>query len=135
MSTILYRSAELSSGAGRTVHGVVVPFGVESEVRDAGYGHSYRERIEYGATARSIAERGHKLKLFTGHDRARLPIGKAVELTEKRDGLHAAFSIPDTSAGNDALELVRSGVVDSFSIGFKPVRHRQDGDVTVRLEI
>src|SRR5947208_397583 len=102
-SQILYRAAELAPGAGRTVYGVVVPFGVESEVRDSGHGRPYRERIEYGATARSITERGHKLRLFTQHDRGKLPIGKAVELTEKRDGLHAAFEIPDTSAGNDAL--------------------------------
>src|SRR4051812_44541157 len=95
MSTILYRNSELTPGTGRTVYGRVVPFGVNSEVRDNGYGRPYRERIEYGSCTRSINERGHKLRLFTGHDRGKLPIGKATELTEKRDGLHAAFEIPD----------------------------------------
>jgi HK97 family phage prohead protease len=134
MSAILYRAADLSPGEGRTVYGVAVPYGVDSEVRDHG-GRPYRERVEYGACQRSIAERGHKLRLFVQHDRGKLPIGKAVSLVEQHDGLHAAFEVAATRDGDDALTLVRSGTVDAFSIGFRGVRERVDGDVLVRTEI
>jgi HK97 family phage prohead protease len=124
----------LTPGQGRTVYGIAVPYGVEAEVCDPG-GRPYRERVEFGACARSIAERGSKIRLFTQHDRAKLPIGKAIELTEKPDGLYVAFEIAQTRDGDDALTLVKTGVVDSFSIGFRGVRHRLDGDVVVRQEI
>lgn len=134
MSTqILYRSADLAPGTGRIVHGIAVPYGQEAEVSD-GYGQPYRERFEFGAFARSIRERGAKVKLFTGHEVRKLPIGRAVELREERDGLYAAFEIAATRDGDDALELVRSGTVDSFSVGFRGIRERMDGAVVVRIE-
>ncbi|TPW98034.1 HK97 family phage prohead protease [Mycolicibacterium fortuitum] len=131
--SILFRSAELSPGSGRTIHGVVVPYGQVTEVSDGG--RPYRERIDFGACDRSIRERGSKIRLFTGHETRKLPIGKAVELREHYDGLHAAFEVAATRDGDDALELVRSGTVDSFSIGFRGIRERRDGDVVVRTEI
>lgn len=133
MSNILFRSAELTPGTGRTIHGVVVPYGQVAEVSDGG--RPYRERFEFGACDRSIRERGSKVRLFTGHETRKLPIGKAVELREHHDGLHAAFEVAATRDGDDALELVRSGTVDSFSIGFRGIRERRDGDVVVRTEI
>ncbi|HRD10511.1 MAG TPA: HK97 family phage prohead protease [Mycobacterium sp.] len=133
MSNILFRSADLSPGTGRTVFGTVVPYGQVAEVSDGG-GYTYQERFEFGAFGRSISERGSKVRLFTGHETRKLPIGRAVELQEHVDGLHASFEIAATRDGDDALELVRSGVVDSFSIGFRGVRDRRDGDVVVRTE-
>lgn len=133
MSAILFRNAELVSGDGRTVFGVVMPYGQVAEVSDAG-GPTYRERFEYGSFGRSIRERGNKVRLLTNHNRSQLPIGRAVELSEQRDGLHAAFAIAATRDGDDALELVRSGTVDAFSVGFRGLRERVDGDVVVRLE-
>lgn len=134
MSTqTLYRAAELTPGSGRTVFGTVVPYGQVAEVSD-GYGEPYRERFEFGAFGRSIRERGNKVRLFTGHETRKLPIGRAVELEEQRDGLHAAFEIAATRDGDDALELVRSGTVDAFSIGFRGIRERTEGRVVVRTE-
>lgn len=132
MSSILFRTAELTPGSGRTVYGTAVPYGQVAEVSDGG--RPYRERFEFGAFDRSIRERGSKVRLFTGHETRKLPIGRAVELREQSDGLHAAFEIAATRDGDDALELVRSGVVDSFSIGFRGIRDRRDGDVVVRTE-
>src|SRR5690606_36864798 len=37
-----------------------------------------------------------------------------------------------TGAGNDALELVRDGVYDSWSIGFRALQDVRKGPVTVR---
>jgi HK97 family phage prohead protease len=131
-SEILYRSASLTPGVGRTVYGLVVPYGQTVEVRDRF--SRYKERFEPGAFRRSIAERGQKLRLFTGHNTRKLPIGKAVELHEQPDGLHASFEIAQTRDGDDALELVRNGFADAFSVGFRPIRNRMDGDVVVRAE-
>lgn len=129
---ILFRNAELTPGAGRTVHGIAVPYGQDAEVSDGG--PAYRERFEFGAFRRSIAERGHKVRLFGNHQTRQFPVGRAVELREERDGLHAAFDIVATRDGDDALELVRSGTVDSFSVGFAAIRHHSVGGVVVRTE-
>lgn len=113
--------------------GTVVPYGQVAEVSDGG-GRLYQERFEFGAFERSIRERGSKVRLFDSHNTRRLPIGRAVELREHSEGLHAAFEIAATRDGDDALELVRSGTVDAFSVGFRGVRDRRDGDVVVRTE-
>lgn len=131
----LYRSAALSAGTGRTLHGIAVPYGPVIDIDSPSEGQ-FRERFELGSTARTIVERGHKIKLFTQHERRRLPIGRATDLHEESDGLHVAFEVANTRDGDDALELVRSGVVDSFSVGFSPVRDRIDEDGTVvRTEV
>nr|WP_257213870.1 HK97 family phage prohead protease [Rhodococcus pyridinivorans] len=96
----------------------------------------YRERFLKGSTARSIRERAHKIRLMVGHDTRRLPIGTTVEMVEADDGLHAAFRISETADGNDALTLIRDGIVDSFSIGFIPLRSQRASDgVIERLEV
>jgi HK97 family phage prohead protease len=131
--SILYRFSEgVDVGSGRTIHGRALPYGEVAEVSD-GRG-SYRERFELGAFRRSIAERGNKVKLFAQHDQRRLPLGNASLLEERSDGLYVAFTLPKTSAADDALELVRSEVVNGLSVGFVPMQDRFDGDVTVRVE-
>lgn len=134
MTQILYRNAQLTPGDGRTLYGLAVPFGQVATVSD-GDGRPYRERFERGAFARSIRERGDKIKLLVGHDIRRLPIGKATTLEERADGLYAEFAISDTSAGNDALTAIRDGLAGSFSIGFAGIREHWDGDVLVRTEV
>lgn len=130
--SILYRSADLSATTGREIYGVAVPFGQTIVVHE--HGREYREEFAFGSFARSIRERGHKVKLLTQHDQRRLAVGKAVELREESDGLHAAFEVARTRDGEELLELVEAGVVDSFSVGFTPIRDRQRGGVVVREE-
>jgi uncharacterized protein len=135
MSEILYRDVvgELRADeTGRTIHGIVVPFGERAEISD--FSGSYTEMFELGSFTRSIAERGHKIKLLATHDQRRFPIGRATSLVERADGLHGAFAIPNTREGDDVLELVRTGTLDSFSIGFRPVLDRRENDVVVRAE-
>lgn len=138
MSKILYRTAELDTHVeGRTIHGLAVPYEQVSPIKefdDRGKVVEYREKFTYGSFARSIEERGHKVKLLVGHDARKLAVGKAVELREERDGLHAAFAVSDTTAGNDLIALVRDGVVDSFSVGFTPMREQWDGNLRIHLE-
>ena len=130
---ILYRSTELrAADDGRNVYGCCVPYGVETEIQELG--RRYTERFAPGAFSRSIRERGSKVRLLVSHNTRTLPIGKATELYEQPDGLRASFAIAATRDGDDALELVRSGTVDSFSVGFRPIRDRQENGVTVRVE-
>lgn len=135
MAEILHRTlaADLSlRGDGRTIFGLVVPYGSETTIHE---GHrTYVERFAPGAFARSIRERGDRVKLLINHDRKALPIGRAVALREDPAGLVGEFRVSQTAAGDEALALVRDGVVDSFSVGFVPVRDRQDNGVVVRTE-
>lgn len=128
---LLYRAAAglHSDPDGRTVHGLAVPYARAAEVDD-GFG-PYREMFAPGAFSRSIRERAHKVKLYAEHVTRNLPIGRAVELREDDDGLHAAFAVARTRAGDEALELVRSMTVDGFSVGFRGIRHERDHDGTI----
>jgi HK97 family phage prohead protease len=47
------------------------------------------------------------------------PTGKGIELSEKDDGLHMAFKIARTAAGDEQLELIREGVEAGVSVGFE----------------
>ncbi len=76
LSNILYRNADLTPGAGRTVFGIAIPYGQVADVSD-GDGRVIRERFEFGACRRTISERGSKIKLLAQHDHRRFPIGKA----------------------------------------------------------
>lgn len=131
MSNLLFRNADFVS-SGRTVFGTAVPYGDVIEVDD-GEG-PFREMFVQGAFARSIVERGTKVKLLTSHDRRKLAIGKASVLREDDAGLFAEFQVAATRDGDEALELVRSGTVDSFSIGFRVVRERRENGVRVVTE-
>lgn len=124
-----------SSGDGRTIVGRVVPYDVPTTVLDGG--RLVTEVFRYGALSRSIAERGDKVRLFVMHDRQRLPIARASSLVESADGVMGEFPVPDTAAGNDVLELVRGGVVDGLSVGFRPVKDRwnRDRSEVERLEV
>jgi len=117
---------------GRTITGIVVPYDTEARVSDGGA--PYVERFQRGAFAKTIAERGDRVKLLVSHDRRSLPIGRAVSLVEQPDGLHIEARVSATRQGDEALELVRDGVVDSLSIGFRPIASRNDRGVTVRTE-
>ena len=137
MSSILFRAADLGTIEGRTLFGCAVPYEqvtVIQELDDRGNVVDYREKFTFGSFARSIRERGHKVRLLVGHDTRKLPVGRAVELREESNGLHAAFEVSDTSLGNDLLTLVRDGIADSFSIGFTPIRERWENGVRVHLE-
>jgi HK97 family phage prohead protease len=121
---------------GRTIYGIAVPFDQPTQVRDmAG---PYMEVFRYGAFARTIAERGpSKVKVLGLHDSQVMPLGRAVSLVETEGvGLIPELQISKTRAGDEALELVRDGALDSMSVGFSPVSHRTAKDGTVeRTEV
>lgn len=118
---------------GRTVHGIVVPFGKVARVSDGG--PTYDEGFERGAFSKTLRQRGPaRVKLLMHHDRTE-PIGVARELEEQDSGLYGAFRVSETERGDEALTLLRDGVLDSFSVGFAPVQHVKRGRVTWRTEV
>ncbi|VBA60289.1 HK97 family phage prohead protease [Mycobacterium attenuatum] len=132
MSAILYRTAELEPGSGRELFGRAVPYDEVAEIHD--FTGQYLEKFAFGSFARSIEQRGSKIRLLTGHDHRRLPVGRATELREQPDGLYASFEVAPTQAGDELLTLVRGGYVGAFSIGFTPIKEHWSGKVLVRTE-
>lgn len=121
-----------ADGEGRTISGIVTPFEREARVSDGG--RPYSERFRRGAFARTIKHRGDRVKLLLQHN-SHEPIGRAVALREDAAGLYGEFRVSSVPAGDQAIELVRDGVLDSFSVGFSPIQHERDGDVVVRTEV
>jgi HK97 family phage prohead protease len=107
---------------GRTVVGLVVPFGRQARVQDGPHGRPYMESFRRGAFARTIAERGaHRVKLLGQHNARSNPLGRATLLREDAAGLYGEFRISQTRAGDEHLALLRDGALDAFSVGFVPV--------------
>ena len=138
MTETLFRTFAASDlevrATGRTIVGWAARF---NEPTLIGGDHGYTETIPHGAFARTIAERGNRVKVLRGHD-DRAPIGRASLLREDPQGLWAELKISATAAGDDVLELARDGVLD-LSIGFVPVpaadRWSQDRSKVTRGEI
>lgn len=122
-----------ADGTGRTIAGIVVPFERVARVSDGG--PAYDEMFRRGAFAKTIRERGDKVKLLSQHQAGRNPLGRAVSLREDNAGLYGEFKVSRTQDGDEALELVRDGALDSFSVGFAPVNHVTERGVKVRTEV
>jgi HK97 family phage prohead protease len=94
----------------RTFKGYASTFGNVDEVGDI---------IEAGSFAKSIMERGpngtKQIKVLWQHD---APLGMPTVMQEDSKGLYVEAKISKTRLGDEALELMRDGVVDRMSIGF-----------------
>jgi HK97 family phage prohead protease len=129
-SRALASDLELRAGGdGRTIVGTVVPF---DEVYDAG---QFREVFRHGAFTRTLAERGaSRVKLLRQHDDVNAwPIGVATLLREDPKRLYGEFRLARSSDGDDALDLIRDGILDGLSVGFVPMpsgsRPMRDGTI------
>jgi uncharacterized protein len=123
-----------SDGEGRTVCGIAVPYNVPTTIRE--FYDEYTEEFQRGAFSRTIAERGDRVKFLYQHDTS-APIGRATLLREDAAGLYAEFKVSKTARGDEVLELIRDGALDSFSVGFSPVSDetRDRGKHIVRTEV
>lgn len=96
--------------AERTFKGYASTFGNVDEVGDI---------IEAGAFTKSIQERGpagtKQIKVLWQHNE---PLGMPTIMVEDSKGLYVEGKISKTRLGDEALELMRDGVVDRMSIGF-----------------
>lgn len=100
----------------RTIVGIAVPFNDPTPIYE--HGRLFTETIEHGAFRDSLAKRGTRMPILLHHDQRALPVGRPSSLRETPVGLMVEARISDTTDGNDALTLVRDGVLDGLSIGF-----------------
>ena len=77
-----------------------------------------------GCCAKSIIEHGpgstspQKILMLAYHDLSR-PIGKFISIEEDEYGLLCKAMISDTKDGNEVIQLIKDGVINQFSIGFR----------------
>jgi uncharacterized protein len=112
---------------GRTIEGYAAAFNNVDLVNDV---------IVPGAFAKTLVERGSRVKLLWQHD-TKQPLGKILEMKEDPRGLFFKAIISDTQAGRDALALLRDGAIEGMSIGYDPMDHeymKVDGKVVRQLK-
>ena len=82
--------------------------------------HAWDRAVD-GAYVESIEthkRNGTMPKMFWMHNPHDLPIGKWTEMREDEKGLYLEGEFANTSKGRDVYELMKSGALDSFSIGY-----------------
>ena len=118
-------SAPIAAASGETgrreISGIAAPYGVDAIVSDG-----TAVRFEIGA----LPEDGPAPKLIESHDLSQIR-GIVTERVNTDDGMMFTARIAPTAAGNDALELVKMGAIDSVSVGVTPTKWHMDGDTMV----
>ena len=88
----------------------------------AAYGNvdSDGDIIQMGAFAKSIQEGfpAGRIKVLYQHERDK-PIGMPIEMREDDRGLYVKARVSKTRTGDETLELMRDGVLDRMSVGFR----------------
>lgn len=107
-----------------TFSGHAAVFGVEDLAHDV---------VEPGAFVASLARRGASgVKMLWHHDPAE-PIGRWLEIREDDRGLFVRGRLlPGVARAAEALTLMKAGVLDGLSIGFRTVKGRRDRPAGVR---
>ncbi|MDK9657910.1 HK97 family phage prohead protease [Propionibacterium freudenreichii] len=107
----------------REIIGMAVPFNTPTEIFPG-----LSEQFERG----SITCDDQPPKLFFQHD---TPIGTITALEDRDDGAWITAHVSATRAGDEALTLVRDGVLDRLSVAFMPVTETTTTDPDTRAEL
>lgn len=88
--------------------------------------------IDKGAYTKTIKERGPQGANLIWHLTDHYPslknaVGKFKELNMSNDYLVGVTDIPNTSWGNDVLEMYKSGIINQHSIGFRTIKSEPVG--------
>ena len=84
-----------------------------------------------GAFKKTIEGRQQSIKVLWQHNE---PIGKSMRLYEDNIGLFVEGKVSKTRLGDEAIELMRDGVVDQMSIGFSvPAGKSEMSDEGLRI--
>lgn len=105
----------------RTVTGLAVPWDTTAVL-------SGGESVRF--LRGSISESGPAPKLLEYHDDTRV-IGLVTALADTDQGLMFEAKIANTRAGDDALELLKMGALDSVSVGAVPIKFTSEPDGTM----
>lgn len=100
------------TGDGMTLEGVAVPFN-----------QRYALFSDYAEVIDPDCDFGTRKTVKVSREHGDL-IGKLTDMRSEADGLHVVAKLADTESGREAAELVREGVYDGFSVGFRPVENR-----------
>ncbi|WP_010297165.1 HK97 family phage prohead protease [Candidatus Odyssella thessalonicensis] len=122
-----------------------IPFSIKSHQEDGffcGYASVFevtdhhQEIVARRAFQQSLNKwrgKGRLPKMLWQHDQRR-PIGVWDEIYEDEHGLFVKGRLLlDLAAGREAYSLLKAGVIDSLSIGFKPVRAIKDPKRNARV--
>jgi uncharacterized protein len=111
---------EIRAASGRRLQGYAATFGTTAQIG------SIAETIISGAFRASLLD-GRDILALADHDFSKV-LGRTrahtLRLTETGKGLHFELDVPQTTSGNDILELVRSGNAGGMSFGFKAIQER-----------
>jgi len=100
----------------RTISGLAVPYDTEATV-------SGGQKVRF--LAGSLPTDGKAPRLLEQHDTNRV-IGIVTERTETDEGMTFTARISASRAGDDVLELVKDGALDSVSVGVDPIDAEYD---------
>lgn len=89
---------------------------------------TYGDMVMPGAFTKTIAERGpsgsNRIKYLWQHD-SRKPVGKFTLLKEDSVGLYFEADMSEASAGKDAMTLIKEGILNEHSIGYRSIQERR----------
>lgn len=115
------REVAEGEGSGRTIEGYAIVFGVESRLI-VDYWDDYREIIEPGAiTEEELAQMDIKMTMWHNREKLLARSNKGVgtlRLSVDDIGVKFEFDSPNTSDGNNALELVKRGDMGGSSFTY-----------------
>ena len=105
-------------GDGRTLHGPLLPWGVEARVVDRG-----RLVVETFTRGALVGTDPALVPLTATHprDAGTLPIGVTLTIEDRSDAAWGEWRVSDTQLGNEVLALARDGVPLGLSIGFAEI--------------
>jgi len=120
------QSVTLDAAAGeadtpRTISGIAVPYNETATVSTG-----QQVRIEQGA----LPVDGPAPRLLESHDPSRI-VGLVTAREDTDAGMLFTAEIARTAAGNDLVELVKMGALDSVSIGIEALDYEMDGPTMV----
>lgn len=107
-----------------TFSGYASLFGIEDLSHDI---------VEKGAFLASLSRRGPSgVKMLYQHDPAE-PIGRWTDIRETAKGLRVTGQLmTNVSRGREVLHMMREGILDGLSIGFRTVKARKDRKSGIR---
>jgi hypothetical protein len=116
-----------AEGDGRTVVGIAVPYDKEQRISPT------MVEVFRKGVFRDVTRAANRVKLLFQH-KTDTPIGRAIKLEEMDEGLYGEFRISKTEAGDEALELIRDGVLTNLSVGFSPLKDEKRNGITNRIK-
>lgn len=115
-----------AGGDGRTVSGILVPYGVRQVIHE-----ELTEVFPEGAFRHQLAAM-HRVHYAYEHvSQGGSPVGRIHEAREDAKGLFASMRVSATEKGDELLTLIEDGVYSELSVGFIARKNRTLPDGTV----